>query len=1468
MIKRDLQIMFFIIGLFSILAGYSYAVEPAMSDYTSYPIFMSQSVKPNILIILDNSGSMNFAAYGTWPGDGGTITDAPYTGSTPYCGEVNIRVVQSRDDAEQDTDNNSSWYDSGDLDFGGISGSCGTGGTNDSIVGVRFQNVDIPSGVTITRAYIEFTSVCNQSVATTLTITGQLNDDTTQFDGSNSDLSDRPETGTTVTWTISGASAWSSGVTYQTPDLKGIVQEIVSREGWNAGNSMVFFFEGTGKRDVYSYDGDPNKAPFLHVEFTPTNCTRYYGYFDPDAHYSYSSNRFVRDPNGPWYGNWLNWLSMRRVDVARKVLVGGKATSRTGGGNTTLYGENPAQSSRGWYREFNPDPSSGVSLTPYDDVTNYDYRYLMQYGYIYVYRKPKSSSSWSWSHIASYKIAVEKDETEEPEEFVDGNIAGVLQKVGDRARWGLEFYNFDRGGKIYVSVHGGNLTNMVTEIQNKGCDTWTPLAESFYEGCRYFQQISPPAYDRGDYTTNNQHDPYYWEDMHDFIPCGKSFVILITDGESTEDLEIPDELKDYDSDGNDPGSYSYNGSNYLDDVALWAHVNDLRSDLESTQNITFYTVFAFGVGSQLLQDAAKNGGFIDKNGNNRPDLQEEWDADGDGMPDTYFEAPDGYQLEAKLITAITDILKRAASGTAVSVLATSGEGEGNLVQAYFKPSVTSGVTEVKWVGYLQSLWVDQHGYLREDTDGDLALDITVDKVVDYFFDESSGDAKIKRYAVSATTPYPDLDSDPYEEVSLDGISPLWEAGSRLAQRDPDDRKIFTYIDKDKDEVVDEPSGDYDTFDGDGELISFDTTNMSKIKSYLGVEDYSSWKYLGATHDARAGNLIKYIRGEESGFSGTTTMDIRTREINGNIWKLGDIVHSTPVSVSRPPDNYHLIYGDESYHNYYNQYKNRETMVYVGANDGMLHAFTSWIYSAVTKAYTKPATAPSDEQIGDELWAYIPQCLLPHLKWLPSSDYTHVYYVDLKPKVFDAKILPDDTHYTDSDSDDNWGTFLLGGLRFGGKHIWSEGDYDDGSGTTVSETRHFYSSYFLLDITEPRSPRLMWERTYQDLGLTTSFPAIIKVQNKWFAVFGSGPEDYDGTSSKKGHVFVIDLNTGDAYPNLSNFSSGITNAWLFEGNENNAFMNSPVALDKNVNYNVDAVYIGETYQQGGNWKGKLYKVSIPWDWSGVTTYVDDPNDSTSPWTFNEIFDATRPITAPVSLSIDSYDNVWVYFGTGRYLSEDDKTNTDTQYLFGICDPFFNSYYDEDHGDYYHNYSKTKVLGLSNLFDADPYTITTTGQVFRGSSLFGDGTWSHLLSEASSYDGWKRTLDTSGERAVNKFSVLGGIVFAPTFIPNDDICGFGGNSNLYGLYYETGTAYYESSFVNHDVVTVTIGGNQYQEISGKMDLGAGKASALGIHVGRESGAKAYVQQSTGAVIDVSLSPAFNVKSGLISWKDKWD
>ncbi|MFH1092353.1 MAG: hypothetical protein V1742_12370, partial [Pseudomonadota bacterium] len=1180
MIKSNKLLMPFLIVALFLCTRTVFAVEPSNADYECYPIFQANAVTPNILIMLDNSGSMNFNAYGTYPGDGGTVTESFY--GNPYHSPFEVRVSHTQDDAEERNSDGLSYYDSDDLDLGKDSATY-----PNQIIGVRFQSVAIPKQATITNAYIEFnTKVADGTTSTlSLTIQGEDSNDALQFETTNSNISNRTKTTASVSWDV---AAWDTvDEKHQTPDLTSIVQEIVDRAGWANGSSMAFIITNqvaapASGRMASSYDHVPAKAPLLHIEYAQATAVRYYGYFNPDYFYYWNSNKFehkykkesysgapatghwhvyaladldsagepnagatTRDlldseiapaipANGLWDGNWLNWVTMRRVDVIRKVLMGGLATSRTGGGNQTIYGETPAQSSRIYMKRFNS--SSGSAVSPY----NGDYYYGMKGGDIYIDDDINPFSG----ELEQHTVAVKKVAAYDPDDFFvyDGDTytAGVLQKVGTKARWGLEFFytgtgNNQSGGFIHIPI-GDYSTNLITQLQNRGCDTWTPLAESYYIAMQYYKQESPAG--SLDYAnnaigaTNNVRDPFY--NGTEFVKCTKNFVLLLTDGASTKDSKIPSFLKDYDADGDNTScnesaetncDYPSGGTDFLDDVALYSRTNDLRSDLDDDQNMLLYVVYAFGDDEDargLLKDAARNGGFVDKDGDNLPDGtytdaaadRLEWDEDGDGVPDTYFEATDGYTIERELLKAITAILERAAAGTAVSVLATSGEGEGSLVQAYFRPLVTSGVTEVNWLGYLQSLWVDSFGNLREDTNANQTLDIATDKVITYFVDSSSGDTKIKRFAVTSSDPYPDVDTDAYETVELDEITAVWQAGRRLSERSADDRKIFTYIDKDDDDVVDESVDD--PFDDSGEVVRFHTGAAAEITPYLGVQDNSTWEYLAGslanTQSNRVTNLIQYIRGNDISGLRTRTLDYDNDGAD-ETWKLGDIIHSTPVTISKPPDNFHVIYGDESYQNFHNAFKDRETVVFVGANDGMLHAFTSWKYDSATLKYEDPypadgvvdSTYIANEVIGDELWAFIPQSLLPHLKWLPSPDYSHVYYVDMKPKVFDAQILPLGTYYSDTTgATKNWGTFLLVGFNLGGGFIQAKEDFDyDGSNTDTGSLRDFYPSYVLLDVTEPRNPRVMWERSYDDLQASASTPTVVKVKDKWFAIFGSG-----------------------------------------------------------------------------------------------------------------------------------------------------------------------------------------------------------------------------------------------------------------------------------------------------------------------------------------------------------------------------
>ena len=131
-----------------------------------------------------------------------------------------------------------------------------------------------------------------------------------------------------------------------------------------------------------------------------------------------------------------------------------------------------------------------------------------------------------------------------------------------------------------------------------------------------------------------------------------------------------------------------------------------------------------GTNAGLLKDplwyASKYGGFKDSDkvsttGYNVPDKTAEWDANGDGVPDTYFYAQNPLELEGKLAAAFAAILNQTSSGTAASVLSSSATGEGAIYQSFFFPTQFEAEREIKFAGYTQSFFVDTNGNFREDT---------------------------------------------------------------------------------------------------------------------------------------------------------------------------------------------------------------------------------------------------------------------------------------------------------------------------------------------------------------------------------------------------------------------------------------------------------------------------------------------------------------------------------------------------------------------------------------------------------------------------------------------------------------------------------------------------------------------------------------------------------------------------------
>ncbi len=717
--------------------------------------------------------------------------------------------------------------------------------------------------------------------------------------------------------------------------------------------------------------------------------------------------------------------------------------------------------------------------------------------------------------------------------------------------------------------------------------------------------------------------------------------------------------------------------------------------MDHDQTLTIYTVFAFGAGSKLLQYAAINGGFKDLDGDGKPfpdssdtcgtphpdPYCKEWDEDGDGVPDNYFAAYSGYELEESLTKAITDILKRTSSGTAVSVLSEKAEHGASLLQAVFFPEETieeeGNVYTLNWIGHLYNWWIYRGLALtkiniREDTITDKKLRLCEDYVLRFVFDNSTNQLLLKAYEDADGDGLPDDNSTPTVTYnSLDEAHPVWEAGQKLKDKCPELRNIYTNI---------------------GGLTPFTETNWDLINDYLGSE------YTDGTDDqADTQKLIAYIRGED-------VYGFRSRSIGSSVWKLGDIIYSTPRIVT---------YSDYS-------------VVYVGANDGMLHAFRlGYLDTTITNAVARLQNSKGDtgyDKLGEELWAFIPQNALPYLRYYADTEYPHLYYIDLSPFVIDA----------DYDGDDTTEKVLIGGMRLGGA-VGCNGTEcitppEDTCSDANSTSCIGLSSYFALDISDPENPQLLWEFKDPDLGFSYSGPAIVRKGSKYYVVFLSGPTDYEGDVAQPLKVFVLNLKTGQKVAELDQVEvngslTTLTNAFggrLFTYTEGGP------------------IYFG--YVQEGTWHGGVLKL----DTSG-----SDPAN----WSVSMVVADIGPVTVSVKEETFGTDE-WLFFGGGRYFVKDDDADA-VRYLYGVKP------------------SLCEGKGHCTRDDLGDLTEVTGSPTAYG--------WYIKLDEQSGDWGAERLIT---DPTVYKRNATSGEVYFVTMQPNTHPCEFGGRSYIWRVEATTG------------------------------------------------------------------------------------
>ena len=474
-------------------------------------------------------------------------------------------------------------------------------------------------------------------------------------------------------------------------------------------------------------------------------------------------------------------------------------------------------------------------------------------------------------------------------------------------------------------------------------------------------------------------------------------------------------------------SYTLTGANSGDDGL---QTNSFVYKLSSDSYPTDYTVRDFeasGVAAGVLPKpmflAAKYGGYLDLDGDGTPGHDgngngvadesdtREWDnrsnrtgsLGADGLPDNYYFARNPSLLEVQLDQVLSDISNRVSSATNAALFANSSTGIGALYQALFQPEIEVGGKKVRWGGLLHSIFVDSEGYLREDGNGNDQLDgYDTDKIVELFFDPNAGQTMVQRFS----------SEDNGQTKTVDGIlqplsslKTIWDARKQLSQLSnvtsqrsysslaSGGRHMLTWLDRDNNSQVDS-----------NEIHPLSSSTFSAAAGYLGVSS------------GEVSDVINYVRGQEQTGARSRTIDFDGDGLE-DIWRLGDIVHSTPRLVSAPDSRYDALYNDSSYRAYRDHYIGRRHVLYVGANDGLIHAFNSGFWNQSDYSYELTGRdGEVQHPLGTELWAYAPMNLLPHLKWLRESDYPHVYYMDGEPLVFDANIFADD-----NDHPGGWGT---------------------------------------------------------------------------------------------------------------------------------------------------------------------------------------------------------------------------------------------------------------------------------------------------------------------------------------------------------------------------------------------------------------------------------------------------------------
>ncbi len=420
-------------------------------------------------------------------------------------------------------------------------------------------------------------------------------------------------------------------------------------------------------------------------------------------------------------------------------------------------------------------------------------------------------------------------------------------------------------------------------------------------------------------------------------------------------------------------------------------------------------------------------------------------------------------------------------------------------------------------------------------------------------------------------------------------------------------------------------------------------------------------------DNNAAKRLAYLRGD------------RTNEINSagvglfreRLGVLGDIIDSSPAVVGPPAQNYGATWGDTlypsqtpsenvsgatTYPTFLSTYATRANIVWVGANDGILHGFRSGAYTS-TGVYST-STVPND---GQELLGYVPNSVIWNLNQYTSSTYPHQYFVNAQPATGDL-------FYNKA-----WHTWLVSGLGAGGQAIFAL-DVTDPSTFSESNASTLVKGEWsngTAGTTTSLATKLSCvgnTACAADLGYTFGTPVITRFHNgSWGAVFGNGYSSSTGVAA----IYIMLVDPGTGAITFYELSTGYGKSQDPTGKSTPNGIYFTTAVDLDSDNTTDYVYAGDLF--GNIWRFDVTSAN-PASWkvssygsSAVPLFSTPTNTVASVKYLAPI--TTKLLVGAVSASATN-PRVMVYFGTGQkvpFTSASPSTYaTGNQAAYGVWD----------------------------------------------------------------------------------------------------------------------------------------------------------------------------------------------------------